>query len=56
MTDKLPVYTLLREASSNNGTLGEIFNPDGSHLCYTCERPWMDNAPEVSCIPAGSFT
>jgi Family of unknown function (DUF5675) len=56
MNDVLPVYTLAREASSNNGTLGEILNPDGSHLCYTCERPWLDNTPDTSCIPTGTYS
>jgi hypothetical protein len=56
MTDQLPVYTLVREASSDNGTLGEIFNPDGSHLCYTCELPWQNNSPDVSCIPLSTYT
>lgn len=24
--------------------------------CYTLERPWLDNQPKVSCIPAGTYT
>lgn len=55
MSAQLPVFTLVREASSNDGTLGEILNPDGSHLCYTCELPGQNNAPDVSCIPLGSY-
>jgi hypothetical protein len=52
----LPVYTLVREASSNNGTLGEILSSDGTHICYTCELPWLNNTPDQSCIPTGSYT
>jgi|SRR5271154_4615941 len=55
MNGTLPNYTLAREASSNNGTMGEILNPDGSHLCYTVERPWLNNASDQSCIPAGTY-
>ena len=27
----------------------------GSFECYTLERPWLDNAPNVSCIPDGVY-
>ena len=27
----------------------------GEFTCYTVERPWMDNAPSVSCIPTGKY-
>lgn len=56
MNDQLPLYLLTRSASSNDGTLGEIFNPDGTHLCYSCELPWLDNAPDTSCIPTGTYS
>jgi hypothetical protein len=56
MNAVLDNYTLVREASSPNGTLGEIFNPDGTHLCYTCELPWLNNDPQTSCIPIGTYT
>ena len=49
-------YVLIRQPSTSGGTLGEILDPSGAHLCYTCERPWLDNAAEVSCIPAGVYT
>lgn len=56
LASTLPVYTLNREASSNHGTLGEILDAEGNHLCYTLERPWLDNAPQTSCIPTGTYT
>jgi hypothetical protein len=27
----------------------------GEFTCYTVERPWMDNAPSISCIPNGKY-
>ena len=56
MNTSLPIYTLNRQASSKTGTLGEMRNPDGTHLCYTCELPWLNNAPDTSCIPTGTYT
>jgi hypothetical protein len=51
----LSTYTLQREASSNSGTLGEILDSAGGHVCYTCELPWLNNTPDTSCIPAGTY-
>jgi hypothetical protein len=33
---------------------GVLLNGD-KQLCCTCERPWLDNTPDVSCIPPGSY-
>ena len=49
-------YTLVRQPSTANGTLGEMFDPTGAHLCYTIELPWDDNMPDQSCIPTGTYT
>lgn len=27
----------------------------GDFQCFTVERPWLDNAPNVSCIPSGFY-
>lgn len=27
----------------------------GDFVCYTVERPWLDNALRVSCIPEGEY-
>jgi hypothetical protein len=56
MNGPLPAYTLQRQASSNNGTLGELFDPTSAHVCYTCELPWLDNETDKSCIPTGMYT
>ena len=41
--------TLIRLASMPFGVFGRIGG------LATIERPWKDNAPDVSCIPAGSY-
>ncbi|MFW8589834.1 DUF5675 family protein [Glaciecola sp. 2405UD65-10] len=34
--------------------LSELILPDGQ-LIYVLERPWLDNEPFVSCVPAGQY-
>lgn len=29
---------------------------DGRFICMTLERPWLDNQPNISCIPPGHYT
>lgn len=36
------------------GTFGELVI-HGDVVAKTCELPWKDNAPTVSCIPAGRY-
>ena len=36
------------------GTLGRMDIND-SWSCFTIERPWMGNAPNLSCIPEGLY-
>jgi hypothetical protein len=48
------IITLRRISQSSVGTFGMLLNGD-TQLAFTCERPWLDNAPDVSCIPAGSY-
>ncbi len=52
----LDTYILVREPSTPDGTLGEMFDPEGDHLCFTMELPWEDNVPQKSCIPTGTYT
>jgi hypothetical protein len=56
MNNSLSIYRLIRQPSETAGTLGEMLNPDGSHLCFSCELPWRDNKPNESCIPMGTYT
>ena len=46
--------TLTRAPSTPQGTFG-IWSIDGVPACVTCELPWENNAPDVSCIPAGTY-
>jgi hypothetical protein len=44
---------LTREESTDQGTFGRLV-ADGLTL-FTGELPWRENAPNVSCIPAGTY-
>lgn len=52
------IVKLTRTALNAVETLGilEVFK-DGVRVfdCHTLERPWLDNKPEVSCIPADTY-
>ena len=37
-----------------DGTNGEIIY-NGSRICFAIELPWLNNTPEVSCIPEGRY-
>lgn len=45
---------LQRFCYSEAGTFGELTLPDGQ-IIYTVERPWLNNARGVSCIPIGKY-
>lgn len=51
----MTVYTLQRLLDSGIETTGKWLDDLGAILCYTIERPWLNNANEVSCIPAGRY-
>ena len=36
--------------------LGRLLDHNGNHICFTCELPWRDNAPRISCVPPGEYT
>ena len=44
---------LVREITSDQGTFGKMAGP--GLFVYTMERPWRNNEPNVSCIPAGKY-
>ena len=44
---------LQRFAYLDSGTLGKLSIVDWS--CFTIERPWKNNEPNVSCIPEGVY-
>lgn len=45
--------TLTRDAYTQWGTFGIL--TVGDWECQTCERPWVDNLPHLSCIPIGVY-
>lgn len=44
---------LTRDINSPTFTLGKLAL--GGAIYWTCEDPWVDNKPDVSCIPTGSY-
>lgn len=47
-------YRLIRSILSDKGCFG-ILAVDKIPLCVTCEDPWNENKPKISCIPAGIY-
>lgn len=37
-------------------TLGVVVDKNNEIVCYSLERPWIDNKPNISCIPPGTYT
>jgi|TARA_Y100000310_G_scaffold202996_1_gene203258 hypothetical protein len=44
---------LIRFAYFTDRTLGQLHHQDKTW--WTIERPWLDNQPNVSCIPTGTY-
>lgn len=47
--------TLMRTKQDQYGVHGQIESDNGTVICYTIERPWLGNHPDVSCIPDGVY-
>jgi|TARA_R100001530_G_scaffold120016_1_gene87255 hypothetical protein len=45
---------LTRFALFHDRTLGKLFYEDEEY--YTIENPWLNNQPNISCIPEGDYT
>lgn len=45
---------LTRFTSTDYGTFGKLIAEDKTF--YTVEKPWQNNAPEISCVPDGEYT
>lgn len=56
MTDSMIALTLTRIEQNDLATFGRIEDTDHQQWCVTLERPWLDNAHDVSCVPAGTYT
>lgn len=48
MTETVYLRRILMTEHSTQG----VVTHDGKILCVSIERPWLDNKPNVSCIPA----
>lgn len=48
-------YTLIRNASSDQGTFG-VLRSDTGRAWFSLELPWKENQKGISCIPAGIYT
>jgi len=44
-----------RGPSTEQGTPGVVQVPSERFACFSIELPWKDNAPGLSCIPAGEY-
>ena len=49
------IYTINRISESDDGIFGQFLDVDGNMLCVTGELPWLENAPQTSCIPEGTY-
>ena len=47
------MIVLERYCYSEKGTFGRL--RVGDFECYTVERPWIQNEPNISCIPDGTY-
>jgi hypothetical protein len=45
---------LKREIISNRAVLGKLYL-NNQEICKTLENPWLNNLPNVSCIPEGEY-
>lgn len=51
----MSICTLQRTSSDSSGTFGQLSDEIGRMLCFTVELPWLDNHPQTSCIPNGTY-
>jgi hypothetical protein len=52
--EKIPVVIFYRYYCGEDCTRSEVWL-DGNRICYALELPDRDNAPNISCIPAGTY-
>ena len=41
--------------NGTNGVMRMAQDGKGTVICYTIELPWLENKPQVSCIPEGKY-
>jgi hypothetical protein len=47
--------TLKRGPSTPTGTYGSFIDENDKHICFSLERPWLENKPRESCVPTGTY-
>lgn len=45
---------LERQAFTDKSIIGSFYY-DGDFICYSLERPWVNNEPFISCVPEGEY-
>ena len=45
---------VLERSYLDNCTIGKMYHR-GELICYTVERPWLNNQKSISCIPHGTY-
>ena len=48
-------FTLTRFKYGANETVGRLVSDTQGLIFWTIENPWLDNAPNISCIPEGLY-
>lgn len=51
----MKTLTLKRIAENEDGTFGVLID-ENTPFAVTLENSWLNNLPEISCIPAGMYT
>lgn len=54
VVQSMPRLDLVRVLSNAKATFGVLISK-GRPFAVTLEKPWRDNKPQVSCIPAGTY-
>ena len=52
----MTAFTLNRLSWDDHATFGSLVDDERRQVAVTLELPWKDNAHDVSCIPAGTYT
>ena len=45
----------LRTFTTPDHTLGKLFDDQHNLICYTIEKPYLDNQKDISCVHAGTY-
>jgi hypothetical protein len=54
----VPSATITRSSTTGKETLGTMICTNGTNMLtlQTLELPWLNNMPNISCIPTGTYT